>query len=223
MGRTDVMGPLLLSPLQVQHMKRRRWLWLGGGVMTVGVLGAAARHLWWPGTVKTNDVPVDVCIVSPPIAYDASSGLAADQPRPIPAGARCPVCGMYPARGPRWAAQVLYRDGHVHFFDSPIDLFQFLPEVTRHSPGHTAADILSTWVTDAHSGQWVAAEKAWLVHGSDALGPMRMGDLPAFASRDEAAAFAKQRGGQVLAYHAITPAIIQSLSTRRSHALHNHE
>ena len=199
---------------------RRRWLWLGGGVVAAGIIGFAARRWWQP---SADEPPAEFCVVSPALPYDAASGLAPDLPRPVPADARCPVCGMYPARSPRWAAQALYRDGHVHFFDSPIDLFQFMADVPRYSPGRSASDILSTWVTDAPSSRWVAAEQAWYVHGSDALGPMRMGDLPAFASRDEAAGFARQRGGQVLAHDAITPAIVKSLSVERSHALHQHQ
>ena len=38
-----------------------------------------------------------------------------------------------------WAAQVIYRDGGVHYFDSPIDLMQFLNNVPGFSPGYTRA------------------------------------------------------------------------------------
>ena len=215
------MDPTSSAPYLTQRLGRRGLLWLGGGVVAAGVAATVTQRWWWrrsPGL----DVDMDICIVAPPIRYDPASGLAPEVPRPIPADARCPVCGMYPARSPRWAAQVLYRDGHAHFFDSPIDLFQFLADVPRFSPGYQAGDILSTWVTDVRSSDWVPAEQAWYVHGSDALGPMRMGDLPAFAEREQAAAFAAKRGGKVLGYGAVTPAIVKSLSVERNHALHDH-
>ena len=212
----------------MSHPAAARRLLLGASALCV----AAAAGLSWQYAHRPSaafEPPAeDVCLVPPArqsVAhpYDPASGLEIFAARPVTADARCPVCGMYPARSPRWAAQALYRDGHVHFFDSPIDLFQFMADVPRYSPGRSASDILSTWVTDAPSSRWVAAEQAWYVHGSDALGPMRMGDLPAFASRDEAAGFARQRGGQVLAHDAITPAIVKSLSVERSHALHQHQ
>lgn len=203
-------------------LARRRWLWLGGGVLGASALVAVMDRWWWRSSIASNELPAEFCVVSPPIRYEPASGVAPDQPRPVPAEARCPVCGMYPARSPRWAAQALYRDEHVHFFDSPIDLFQFMADVPRFSPQRTAADIRSTWVTDARSGDWVVAEQAWYVHGSDALGPMRMGDLPAFGDRDKALEFARKRGGKVLGHGAVTPAILKGLSTERSHALHTH-
>ncbi|MDO5288488.1 MAG: nitrous oxide reductase accessory protein NosL [Pseudomonadota bacterium] len=215
---------------------RRAWL-LGAACTAAVAAGLAAtwRLGRWPGqTPALAPAPAavtgldDFCITAPAMAYDARSGLAPDAPRPVPADARCPVCGMYPARYPRWAAQVLYRDQHAHFFDSPVDLLQFLADVGRHRSGHSAADILSRWVSHAgtdtahaaHAAAWIALESAWFVHGSSAMGPMRTPDLPAFASQAQAQAFSRQRGGQVLAWADITPAIVQSLSTRRKHTLH---
>ena len=221
MGVDGAMGALPPTPLSPTSRYRRRWLGLGAGMATASVVGFVVYRLW-PGDAATMDASDDVCIVAPAIAFDPSSELRPEQPRPIPADARCPVCGMYPSRSPQWAAQVLYRDGHVHFVDSPIDLFQLMRDVPRHRAGHTTADILSTWVTDAPSGQWIATEKAWYVHGSDALGPMRMGDLPAFASRSAALAFARQRGGQLIEHGAITQTLIKSLAIERNHALHQH-
>jgi hypothetical protein len=40
----------------------------------------------------------DICIVAPPIPHDPASALPVLAARPVPAHARCPVCGMYPAR-----------------------------------------------------------------------------------------------------------------------------
>ena len=153
---------------------------------------------------------------------DARSGLAPDAPRPVPADARCPVCGMFPARQPLWAGQAVYRDGAAHFFDSPVDLMQFLTAVERYSAGRSAADVHTSWVTDAAGRGWVELTKAWFVHGSDALGPMRRGDLPAFADEAGAAEFASRRGGRVLTFEAVTPAILKSLAVERGAGLHEH-
>ena len=205
----------------------RRRLLLAGAA---GALAAGTALLWDYGRSASAgfEPPAeDVCIVAPtrvtpPHAFDPASGLAMYDARPIPTDARCPVCGMYPERSPAWAAQVIYRDGGVHYFDSPIDLMQFLNNVPGFSPGYTRADILSAWVTYGRTGQWLPHDKAWYVHGSDALGPMRMGDLPAFPTREAAQEFASRRGGKVLSFEGVTPSILKSLSSDRSHAMHEH-
>ncbi|MCL1962317.1 MAG: nitrous oxide reductase accessory protein NosL [Desulfovibrionaceae bacterium] len=217
-------SPAPETPLQTA-IRRRKWLWIGAGLGGAGLLGfgaAATRPRWRPRSAAAVDIETEVCVISPPSAYDPASGLPADAPRPVPADARCPVCGMYPARYPLWAGQVLYRDHAAHFFDSPVDLMQFLADVQRYAAGHGAADVQSRWITDAASGAWVALEQAWFVLGSDELGPMRRGDLPAFAGQAGAASFARQHGGQALAFGAVTPAIVKSLAIERGHGLQEH-
>lgn len=159
----------------------------------------------------------DLCIVAPATPYDPASGLDMLDPRPIPAQARCPVCGMYPARNARWAAQVIFKDGAAHFFDSPADLFAFLRDVERRDRNYRGEDVAMTFVSDFESGQWTRAGDAFFVHGSTLVGPMRDADLPAFASRKAADALVAQRGGRVLRFAELTPEIIQSLSRNLHH------
>ena len=206
-----------------RRLSRRRLLWWGGAALVAGAGSAAglSRNYWMSllGGDEEEDM-LHVCVVAPPYPYDPASGLPMEAPRAIPKDARCPVCGMYPERTPAWAAQVIYKDGGVHFFDSPVDLLQFLKNVPGFSPGYTREDIISAWVTYGRTGQWLAHDKAWYVHGSDGRGPRRMGDLPAFPTREAAREFAGRRGGKVLAFGDITPSILKSLSSDRSHAMH---
>lgn len=161
----------------------------------------------------------ELCIVAPATPYDPASGLAMLAPRPIPADARCPVCGMYPARFPRWAAQSIFKDGAAHYFDSPINLFVFLQRVDRYNSRYAVDDVAISFVTDFETGQWIEAQDAFFVHGSSAFGPMRDADLPAFASREAADTLTRSRGGRVLAFTEVTPELIQSLN-RSVHHLH---
>ena len=202
------------------RLRRRQWLWMSGGLAGAGLFGAAWTYFRWRAKAAAlENLALEICGIAPPsvppIAFDSASGLPADAPRPIAADARCPVCGMYPARRPRWAAQALYRDHAAHYFDSPVDLMQFLSHMARYAAGRSAADVRSRWVTDSASGAWVALEQAWFVQGSDALGPMRCADLPAFGDRAQAAEFVRRHGGQALAFNALTPAIVNSLSAER--------
>ncbi|MBS0294026.1 MAG: nitrous oxide reductase accessory protein NosL [Proteobacteria bacterium] len=165
----------------------------------------------------------DVCIVAPPTRYDPASGLAPTAARNVPADARCPVCGMFPARAPQWAAQVIFDNGDAQFFDSPLSLFMYLQDVARYSPGRSAAQIVAHYVTDASDpgpSRWIDALGAYYVHGSSARGPMRAGNLPAFAERAAAQSFAAQRGGTVLAFGAIDAALIAQLAGSAGHGHH---
>ena len=190
---------------------------LGGLVFAAAVAAVLLLPRGKPALQNLDHITNDLCIVAPATPYDPGSGLDMLDPRPIPPKARCPVCGMYPARFPRWAAQTLFKDGAAHFFDSPVDLFAFLHRLDRHSRSYTLDDVAVSFVSDFETGQWIEAKNAFFVHGSSAVGPMRDADLPAFTSRNAAGALAHNRGGKVLTFAEVTPELIQSLSRNLHH------
>lgn len=195
------------------------------------VLGfAVAGGVWLHDARRPVDhfqLPAEeICIVppsaaSPAHAWDPAAGHARYEPRPIPAKARCPVCGMYPARFPKWAAQIIFSDGTAHFFDSPVDLFMFLDQTARFDPSHTAADAVALYVADYRSGAWLDARSAVFVLGSTVRGPMRGADLPAFADEATARIFAGEHGGRVLLFDAFDHSTVASLRDA-NHAEHAH-
>ena len=180
---------------------------------------AAAVGLLMGDSVRTTSVaaPEDVCIVAPPTPYNPASGVALHAPRVVPVDARCPVCGMYPARAKGWAAQVVFDNGDTQFFDSPLSLYQYLQDVGRYTPGRSAQDIVASYVTAVDADTWITAGAASYVYGSSALGPMRSGNLPAFAQRQAAQQFARARGGVVLSAEGITPQLLETLSATPRH------
>ena len=175
----------------------------------------------------------DVCIVPPsrashPHPFDPASGLARHAARPVPQDARCPVCGMYPARFKQWAAQLIFRDGGAHFFDSPVDLFMFLAEPARFDARYQAGgaagvlqEVAALHVSDHGGRGWIDARAAFYIAGSRVRGPMRGPDLPAFADAAAASAFAIREGGQVLAFGQVDAALLRSLRDA-NHARHMH-
>ena len=179
----------------------------------------AAVGLLMGDSVRTAPVaaPEDVCIVAPPTPYNPSSGVALHAPRVVPTDARCPVCGMYPARAKGWAAQVVFDNGDTQFFDSPLSLYQYLQDVGRYTPGRSAQDIVASYVTAVDADTWITAGAASYVYGSSALGPMRSGNLPAFSQRQAAQEFARARGGVVLSAEGITPQLLETLSATTRH------
>lgn len=189
------------------------WFWTWVGLIGVGAMQWGLRY--GPSAVS---VPADLCLVAPATPHDPASGRGVWEAREVPPEARCPVCGMFPARSRAWAAQIIFRDGDAHFFDSPLSLFLYLQDVGRYSRGRRASDIAVSFVSDARSGRWIDARQAWYVHGSDAMGPMRSGNLPAFASPQAAAHFAQQRGGQVMSAAALSQALPPELQRLAPHA-----
>ena len=189
-----------------------------------------AATVWWSmpalrAQLEPEAAPVldpDVCVVAPPTPYNPASGLPLESARPVPADVRCPVCGMFPARQPRWAAQVIFADGDAYFFDSPLSLMQYLGNVAHYTRGRTLEAIVARYVTDTGTGAWVDAPQAVYVAGSSALGPMRAGNLPAFAGAAAAQRFAQVQGGAVLAFSAIDAALLRGLAPnlRADHRLH---
>lgn len=192
-------------------------LFLGAAMAAVAIAAYMLLPLGKPVPQRFDHVTNDLCIVAPATAFDSASGLAMLDPRPVPAEARCPVCGMYPARYPRWAAQTLFKDGAAHFFDSPVDLFAFLQKVERHDRRYTRNDIAVSYVSDYATGKWIEDRHAFFVHGSRVLGPMRDADLPAFASRKAADAMSREHGGKVLTFAEVTPELIRSLNRNLHH------
>ena len=185
---------------------------LGGVLAARAVAGAGPRGVPAPAAEE-------VCVVAPPTPHDPASGLAPLAARPAPADARCPVCGMYPARHPRWAAQAVFDDGAAQFFDTPAHLFLYLQNVARYQRGRTLEAVRALYAADHHGSGWLALDDAVFVQGSRALGPMRTEDLPAFASAKAAAAFIAEAGGTPLRAAALRRSLPAGL---RAQAPHRH-
>lgn len=155
-------------------------------------------------------------MVAPPTPFNPASGQEMHAAREVPPDARCPVCGMFPARSRAWATQVIFADGDAYFFDSPLSLGLYLLDVPRYTRGRSASDIAACYVTDTDSGQWLDAALAAYVQGSSARGPMRAGNLPAFASEAAARQFAQQRGGRVVEFGDMDAALLRSMVPDRT-------
>lgn len=201
--------------LPLRHMPAQALRALALGVIALAWAAISVQPA--PAPAATPALETDVCVVAPPTPYDPALGQPLSAARTVPLDARCPVCGMYPARSPEWAAQVIFSNGDAQFFDSPLSLFTYLQNVSRYTAGHSADQIVASYVSDAGSGRWVAALSAIYVQGSSARGPMRAGNLPAFAEAAAAQRFASTRGGVLLRASEITPDVLLRLSDAASH------
>jgi copper chaperone NosL len=139
--------------------------------------------------------------------------LSAAEPQPRKPGAvdKCPVCGMFVAKYPDFAAQIQFRDGKVAHFDGAKDLFKYYLNQGRYNPNSKPVDIAALYVTDYYSLAPVKGFTAFFVSGSDVYGPMGR-ELVPFAREKDAREFKKDHKGRAtLTFKEVTPAIIKEL------------
>lgn len=170
------------------------------------LLGTAATAAWqWQSgwgqqgeeTTTPPTVGDDVCVVAPPTPYDPASGKPLAAPRDVPVDARCPVCGMYPARSRAWAGQVIFADGDAFFFDSPLSLMMYLGNVGHYTRGRTASAIVAamspTWTvgpgwTRSKRCMW-RAPQPWGPCGRATCLPLQTAALPSALCRHAGGGF----------------------------------
>ncbi len=116
---------------------------------------------------------------------------------------KCPVCGMFVAKYPRWVAQIIYdHDGHEHkfSFDGVKDLLKFYFDPKKwlaNGNSHFASmsKIKNILVTDYYSQKPIDGSLAFYVLGSDVYGPMGHELIP-FEKLEDAQTFKKDHSGQ---------------------------
>ncbi|XOB61507.1 nitrous oxide reductase accessory protein NosL [Campylobacterota bacterium DY0563] len=117
---------------------------------------------------------------------------------------KCPVCGMFVAKYPRWAAQIIYSHGsheHKFSFDGVKDLmkFYFDPKRWISSNNHMVNkdNIKKILVTDYYSQEAIDGAKAYYVIGSDVYGPMGHELIP-FEKLEDAKTFKADHSGKLI-------------------------
>lgn len=138
--------------------------------------------------------------------------VLAEEGRPIEVqkSDKCPVCGMFVAKYPDFAAKVIFEDGTAAFFDGNKDMFKYLLDLSRYNPAQKGKvkDIL---VTDYYGIYGIDGRNAWYVEGSDVYGPMGR-ELISFALEADAVEFANDhQGKKILRFGNIDDEVMRSL------------
>lgn len=115
---------------------------------------------------------------------------------------KCPVCGMFTYKYPRWVAQIFYEKDkqEKHFsFDGVKDLmkFYFNSQKWGNYPIATKNNITKLLVTDYYSQKAIDGSKAFYVINSDILGPMGHELIP-FLNEEDANTFKKDHYGKAV-------------------------
>jgi nitrous oxide reductase accessory protein NosL len=129
----------------------------------------------------------------------------------VPIEAKCPVCGMFVHKYPKWTSQIVMQNSHSHFFDGVKDMmkFYFAPSFYHHA--HTPRDFTHIFVSDYYTLEKTEAKKAFFVAGSNVYGPMGHELIP-FKSEADARAFSASHNGKyIYPFHKLTQKIIWSL------------
>jgi copper chaperone NosL len=149
---------------------------------------------------------VAVCIAGTSLAFAADLKALKVGPKD-----KCPVCGMFVAKYPDFAAQIQFRDGSKFHFDGAKDMFKFYLNLSRYAPGKKTADITAIFVTNYYDLTLVDGLTAYYVVGSEVYGPMGRELIP-FVRESEASGFLKDhKGKSIIRFSDVTPAILRSL------------
>ena len=140
---------------------------------------------------------VAIYLYNPALASDKSKMIE------VPSEAKCPVCGMYVSKYPKWVAQIKINDGHVHYFDGVKDMMKFYFEPAKYEHKHNNDQISEINVTDYYTLESTDGKKAFYVIGSNVYGPMGEELIP-FKDEDQAKKFmADHFGKRILKFEEI--------------------
>lgn len=129
---------------------------------------------------------------------------------------KCPVCGMFVFKYPKWAAQIYVKHNeHEHHlsFDGVKDMMKFYFNPSRWGNyGYvTSKTITKIAVSDYYSGKGIDGRAAFYVVRSDIYGPMGHELIP-FAFEEEAKTFLKEhKGMKVLRFNDIAETMVYEL------------
>ena len=140
--------------------------------------------------------------------FNQEAGTKSDR-LAVPEGAKCPVCGMFVSKYPKWAAKLSFSGGHEHYFDGAKDFFKYYFSPKRY--GGTHGQPTELIVTDYYTLKAIDAKKAWYVIGSDVYGPMGHELIP-FERKSDAQGFMHDHHGKrLLRFEEITEDAVWAL------------
>ena len=128
----------------------------------------------------------------------------------VPNGAKCPVCGMFVYKYPKWAAHMVV-DGKNFYFDGVKDMlkYYFFDEDFKYDRDK----ISKVEVRDFYTLESLNATKAFYVIGSKIYGPMGNELIP-FKTEKEAKNFIADHSGKLIEFSKVTPEIVMSLDKK---------
>ncbi|MEA1954031.1 MAG: nitrous oxide reductase accessory protein NosL [Campylobacterota bacterium] len=126
----------------------------------------------------------------------------------VPTKAKCPVCGMFVHKYPKWAAYIKH-DGKSYYFDGVKDMMKYY--IFDGDFPYKRSNISKITVSDYYTLEEIEAKEAFYVLDSDVYGPMGRELIP-FKSQKSAEAFMADHNGKALVkFDEITDKMVMAL------------
>jgi len=126
----------------------------------------------------------------------------------VPLKAKCPVCGMFVTKYPKWATRIT-ESTNTHYFDGVKDMMKFY--IFDVDFPYDRSKITHMQVTDFYTLKAIDAKKAFYVVGSNVFGPMGNELIP-FLTKDAAQNFKNDhKGKKIILFTDITPKLVMGL------------
>jgi len=126
----------------------------------------------------------------------------------VPNNAKCPVCGMFVYKYPKWSALIVL-NGEKLYFDGIKDMMKYY--IFSADFPFDRKKIEAITVSDYYTLEAISAKKAFYVIGSDILGPMG-NELIAFKEKKRAKNFMNDHNGKsILTFKEIDTEILRKI------------
>jgi len=116
-------------------------------------------------------------------------------PMKVPHEAKCPVCGMFVAKYPKWTAKIVTMQGKVYYFDGVKDMLKLYFNAKHYKISLKSTDVRAITVSDYYTLKQLNAKDAYFVLGSNVYGPMGRELIP-FETRESAQEFLDTHNGK---------------------------
>ncbi len=144
------------------------------------------------------------------VAYYVSNGSMklAGKHIDVPVDAKCPVCGMFVSKYPKWAA-FMQINGKKYYFDGVKDMMKYY--IFDGDFPYDRKNISEITVSDYYTLEEISAKEAFYVLDSDVFGPMGRELIP-FKSKKSAKAFMNDHNGKAMVkFDEITDKMVMAL------------
>jgi len=126
----------------------------------------------------------------------------------VPEDAKCPVCGMFVSKYPKWTTMMVH-DGKTYYFDGVKDMMKYY--IFDGDFIYDRSHISQMSVSDYYTLEEIPASKAFYVLDSDVFGPMGR-ELVPFKSQKSAQSFLEDHNGKLIVkFNEITDSMLMKL------------